>query len=266
MKNSMLKFLTGMVCSCVCVHIISCSSSERETPITKAPVVQEENAVAPMSSSKSASIKSINEELEKVKYNYDLQTLETLLSHAEEITPTNEKDKFDLLILKASLHSLLADIYLYNKHPKFEEIAYQVLSLLDEANKLRPDSLLYYVLYAKTCGTLCSIDMLHTVKYGTKSMEFIEKLQKLYPDHPNAKITNAQLYLRKPSFMGGDFKKAKKMFMRLRSEYPDNVEIKIDLARAHLKLGEKKEAKTLLEEIIAAHPRFLPAKKFLETM
>lgn len=252
---------------CVCIFLIisSCSNSDREIDVSKKPgAFKEMSQHLQAYTIKSEAIKAINDDFEKVRYHYDQKVLKRLLSHTEQIELNNE-NKIDLLLMKASINSLIADIHYYQRNRnKFEETALKTIKLLDEAKKKGHNSIVSYTLYAKTCGMLCSINMLHAFKYGLKGMDSSKKAYEINPNNLYAQIAMGNLYLGAPSLIGGDLKKAKNIFSDLSSKHPNNPDIKYLLARTYFKLGKKEKAKILLKEIVGKIPRYLPANDMLK--
>ncbi len=115
-------------------------------------------------------------------------------------------------------------------------------------------------------------NMFNAIRYGRRSVDFLEAARRLDPDDPYVLLVGGQSFLFRPSIAGKDVPKAVDRFERLvdaLEQAPDTTPgLSITEARTWLWLalrerGDEERARALHEQIVAARPPVL-YQKFLD--
>ncbi len=98
-----------------------------------------------------------------------------------------------------------------------------------------------------------ALKALSTVKKIREEMQTVVKLNDAY-ENGNAYLALGEIDREMPSVMGGNKKRGLSLFEQGLKVAPENLDLKVALAKAYQDAGRKDDAKRLLEEVIKAQP------------
>lgn len=108
---------------------------------------------------------------------------------------------------------------------------------------------------------ISSIGVDKAIKYGPKAGSEYKRLAKIKQNGYLTNLVHAGNLLQAPSFAGGNPSKALLLLESMQKQYPDSIDVKINLSLAYLKNKKKSEAQSLIQPLLKANPENLFVRK-----
>ncbi|MBS1812909.1 MAG: tetratricopeptide repeat protein [Acidobacteria bacterium] len=165
---------------------------------------------------------------------------------------TNDGKNYELLWRAARSAYYVGDFGEQEAKVKFFE---KGIVLAQRAVALQPDSVEGHFWLAANYGgkaqLVGALKALATVKKIRNEMQMVVKLKDTY-ENGNAYLALGEIDRELPGVMGGNKKRALSLFEQGLKVAPENLDLKVALAKAYKDAGRKDEAQRLLEEVVKA--------------
>jgi hypothetical protein len=151
--------------------------------------------------------------------------------------------------------------YCVNNTKGVERYGETAVTLLDDAEKAGADKYITASHRALVCQLIYVQGGFKALPFGFRSAKERKKAKQANPQGYFTLMTEALNTERAPSIAGGNPKKAVALFEHMAMQYPDSIDVRIQLADSYSRVGRKDDGRKLIEPITAAHPDNLLARK-----